>query len=106
MKRILLHDRGTFKAREVISAMVEMPTPGTGVTYAEMRKRSRLLDALERAKSEPFLDLEDADFEELKRLLDAFQFATAKRELRLILDDIANAKAPEDTMQLKVVEGQ
>jgi len=104
MKRIPFRDRGTFKAREVITAMVENPPPMQGITYADMRKRDRILDVLDKQKGERFLDLEDSDYATLRAILETFQFATAKRELRLILDDIANAVAPEDTPQLKLVE--
>src|SRR5215475_922326 len=104
MKRILLRDRGPlFKAREVITTMIEMPPPNQGISYQEIRKRDRLLDALEKSGGE-FFDLEDSDYEVLRKILDTFQFATAKRELRLILDDIANAKAPEETVVLKAVK--
>jgi len=103
MKRVLLRDRGPlFKAREVITTMIEMPPPGQGLSYQEIRKRDRLLNVLEKS-NEDYFDLEDSDYEVLKKILDAFQFATAKRELRLILDDIANAKAPEETTTLKAV---
>jgi hypothetical protein len=104
MKRIRLVDRGTFKAREVITAMLESPGSGQGITYAEMRKRDRVLDALERAKDKSYFDLEDADYAILRGLLDTFQWATGKRELRAILDEIAEAKSPEDTLRL--IEGE
>ena len=99
MKRVPLRDRGQFRAREVLTAMLEQPLPGAGLTYADMRKRSRLLDAIEASKGS-YVDFEEADYEILKGILEAFPFATAKRELRQILDDIANAKAPEDTLQM------
>jgi|SRR5262245_2667822 len=106
MKRIVLRDRGTFKAREVITAMLETPPPNQGITYQEMRKRDRVLDALDAAKGQSYFDLEDADYSVLKGLLDTFQWATAKRELRKILDDLAEAKSPEETPSLKVIEGE
>lgn len=105
MKRVVLRDRGQFKAREVVTTIAESPSPGTGVTYGEMHQRERILDAIDRHKSDGYIDLEDADHAKLKSLMEAFPFATAKRELRLILDDIAQAKSPEETMSLKVVEG-
>lgn len=105
MKRVLLRDRGTFRARDVITTLVEQPSGnGAGVTYADMRKRDRILDTLEASKGEPYFDIEDADYETLKTLMENFQFGTAKRELRQILDDIAHARSPEDTPQLKLVE--
>jgi hypothetical protein len=100
MKRVLLRDRGQLKAREVVTTMLEQPPPGGGITYSEMRKRSRLLDNVE--KSDGYVDFEDADYEVLRKILDTFPFGTAKRELRLILDDIANARSPEETVDLKI----
>jgi hypothetical protein len=99
MKRVLLRDRGTFKAREVITAMLELPLPNQGITYAEMRRRDRVLDVLEASKGD-YMDLEDNDYNVLKAILDQFQFATNKRELRRVLDDIANAKAPEEMLHV------
>lgn len=104
MKRVVLRDRGAFKAREVLTTIVEQPPPNAGISYAEMRKRDRILDALDKCKEQSFVDIEDNDYEVLKGLLNAFQFGTAKRELRLILDDIANAKSPEDTPMLKLID--
>lgn len=111
MKRILLQDRGQFIARDVVTTLIEnpgmvvgqdgVPQP-RGLTYVDIRKRDKLMRALEASK-EPFFDLEDADYEELKRILDGFQFSTGKRDLKLILDDIAHAKSPEETKQLKAV---
>lgn len=104
MKRVMLRDRGMMKAREVVTTILEQPTPGQGVTYADMRKRMRLQDILERAKNQNYVDLEDADHAALVALLNAFQFGIAKRELTLILDDVVEAKAPEDTLQLKLLD--
>lgn len=104
MKRVIMRDRGTFKAREVVTAIVETPPPNAGISYADMRKRDRILDALDKCKGEHYVDLEDSDHDVLNSLLNAFAFGTAKRELRLILDDIANAKSPADTPTLSVVE--
>jgi len=103
MKRVLLRDRGPFKARDVLTGMLESPGPMGGISYADMRKRDRLLDAIDRAKGN-HIDLEDADYDVLMAVLNQAQFITAKRELRLILDDFAQAKAPEET--LRVIEGE
>jgi len=101
MKRILLRDRGPFKAKDVIIGMLESPGPSGGISYADMRKRDRVLDAIDKNKG-TFLDLEDEDYNVLMGVLNQAQFITAKRELRQILDDISQAKAPEET--LRVVE--
>jgi hypothetical protein len=104
MKRVLLRDRGPFRAREVITTILEQPSPGAGVSYADMRKRDRVLDALARFRDQPYADFEDSDYDVLKGLMENFQFGVAKRDLRLILDDIANAKSPEEMLALKLVD--
>lgn len=103
MKRVLLRDRGMFKARDVLIGMIENPPPNQGLGYQEMRKRDRLIGIIERHK-ESYVDFEDADHEVLMSVLNSSSFITGKRELKLILDDIADAKAPEDTVQLKLVD--
>jgi hypothetical protein len=105
MKRVVMRDRGAFKAREVIVTILEQPSPGAGISFADMRKRDRVLDQVERQKGQGYVDFEDADYDLLVGLLNNFQFGVAKRELRQILDDIAGAKAPDDTVELKVVDG-
>lgn len=93
MRRIPLNSYGQFKTREVIVSILEMPSGNQGINYAEMRKRTRILDALEISKS-PYFDIEDADYEHLVKLMNDFQFAVAKRELARVLDDIEHAKPP------------
>lgn len=101
MKRVYLHNQGPFKAVEVITSVLELPSQNQGINYKEMQKRVRVLDVIEAAKSEPFVDLEDADHEHLVQLLHAFQFATARPELLQILNQITNARAPD---ALRVVD--
>lgn len=83
--------------------ILEQPPPNQGINYAEMKRRERVEQAFERQK-DGYFDLEDADYAVFKAAMEAFQFAGNKRELRQILDDIANARAPEETTVLKVVE--
>jgi hypothetical protein len=47
-------------------------TPGDKLTVEEMRKRYRILDAIEKADTE--ILLEDADFEKLKSMVIGFQW--------------------------------
>ena len=105
MKRIPLRDRQPFRAREVIIGMLEAPGGSAqGITYQEMRKRDRILDIVERAPpGDHYIDLEDADYAVLLGVLNGAAFGTAKRELRKILDEIANARSPEETPSLKMV---
>lgn len=105
MKRVMLRDRGQYKAREVVLTIAENPPPGVGISVPDMRKRNRIIDELERQKDTPWVDLEDADHDYLVALTNAFQFATAKPDLLRVLDEILNARTPEESPSLKVVEG-
>lgn len=103
MKRVMLRDRGMFKAHEVLVGMIKAPTPERGISFQDMHGRMRLLTALERSHDR-YVDLEDADHAVLVQILNTAQFVTATPELYAILNDIANAKAPEDTLQLKLID--
>jgi len=106
MKRVPLNNRPPFNAYDVLLGIIENPSQNQGINYAEIKKRSRMLDAAEKHKHDGYVDFEDGDHEHLVMLLNQFPFATAKRELRLILDDIVNAKPPEKTKQLHAVPGE
>lgn len=62
-----------------------------GADIAEVRKRIRILDALDKAKDSDVVTLEDADYDLLKGLYDRFRFAIAHRDLATICDDIWGA---------------
>lgn len=100
MKLIPLHDEAPFKTREIIQAVVSQPGPGQGINADDMRRRCRLLDALENAENDTLL-LEDADYALLVRLINAFQFGAAHPKLLRIIDDVNEAKEPKP--ELKVV---
>lgn len=95
MKSIPLRDEAPFKSIEVITLVVKQPVQGQGINADDMRRRVRLLDALEKADGDSLL-LEDADHAVLVRLINGFQFGTADRRLLQIIDDIADAKAPQE----------
>lgn len=94
MKLIPLKDEPPFKTREVLSAVATQPAPGQGINAADMRRRCRLLDALEKVEGSALL-LEDADHALLVQLINAFQFGTAHPQLLATIDDVVNAKEPE-----------
>ena len=99
MKRIALTgDEGT-SVKNVIKAVMETPPPGGGITPAEMRKRIRVLDALDEADEADELTLEDADWSYLNKATQAFQFAKADGNLLKSIDEIIEAetvKPPKD----------
>jgi hypothetical protein len=89
MKKIVLRDGAQFKSRDVIRIVVERTDSERGIGIPEMRKRLRILDALDSADGE--LTLEDADWELLKGLIARFPFAVAHREIVQVSDDVENA---------------
>jgi hypothetical protein len=94
MKFIPLRDGTKFKTRAVIEAVAGGPAPQD---VAEMRKRCRILEALEKATTTEML-IEDADHAHLVKLVTAFQFGMAHPELLSIIDEIIEAKEPSAIM--------
>lgn len=79
--------------RDFIRGIVE--NPAQGANLSEIRKRTRILDALE--KAEPTgVTLEDADHATLKAIVEdpAQRFIVVNRHLLQICEDIIDAKAP------------
>lgn len=92
MKLIPLRDEVPFKSVDVIRTVVSQPTPGQGINADDMRRRCRILDALEEANGN--LVLEDADHAVLNGLVKSFQFGAAHPALLRVIDDVIEAKAP------------
>ena len=90
MKKVILRDLELFKSSDVIKVVVSQPLQGSGINADEMRKRCRILDALDKSKNE--LNLEDADYTLLKNLFSSFQFGSAHPLLLKIIDDVLEAK--------------
>lgn len=89
MKTIPLREDGEIKSRDVI-AQVAKYAGKEGINVDEMRRRIRILDALDAATGDA-LQLEDADHAVLVRALKGFPFAVAHRDLLRIVDDIEEA---------------
>jgi len=66
-----------------------------GATIEEIRKRIRILDALESAKDGVLL-VEDADWDLLRTLFNSFRFGAAQRGLLDIADEINNATSKDN----------
>lgn len=95
MRKIELKKEGTISPRHLLDAVVKSPSPGmAGIDYAEQRRRMRLLDAVEKIGDEGgTLELEDADFDLLARLLKVYPFQLASAELVRFIDSVCDAPA-------------
>lgn len=63
-----------------------------GADIDEMRRGIRVLDAVDAAeKNNGLLELEDADWEELKKKTDAMQWAFVDKRIIEFVDDVTNA---------------
>ena len=93
MKNIPLRSEAPFKSRDVIRTVVSQPSPSQGINADEMRRRCRLLNALDKANNDQLM-IEDADHALLSQLISQFQFATAHPALLAIIDDVTNAVQP------------
>lgn len=90
MKSIPLIGATPSGTADVIRIVAERPTPGQGISPDEMRRRCRVLDALDAIEGAELM-LEDADHAFLVRLINVFQFGMANRELLAIIDGIVKA---------------
>lgn len=89
MKRIVLRAGGEHGSLSVLR-LVAGHSPQRAITIEEIRRRVRILDALDAADAE--LLLEDADAEVLVRALEGFPWNMASRELLEIIDDVLTAE--------------
>jgi hypothetical protein len=89
MKTIELFEGKEFATKKLI---LEVVRPSRmGMDLEELRKRCRILAALETA--EVVLQLEDADYDVLCGILRGFAYGTASSELLKIVDDILDLGA-------------
>lgn len=86
MKMVRLVSGEKFNTRAVVDAVAGGRAPQK---VDEMRRRCRILDALEKADTD--LHLEDADHAHLCELLKVFEFGVAHPELLAIIDGILDA---------------
>lgn len=94
MKTIPLRTFPELTSADVFRGVLEN-TPGNG---GEMRKRFRVIDAIEAAQKDGATEvlLEDADYSTLRALTEAFQYTRITRDLLTVVDDVANAVAPAE----------
>jgi hypothetical protein len=82
MKRVKLVNSGVVKAKEVLGTIIKQMPQGGNID--EIRFRIRLLDKLDEAESELFLDDEQAA--RLQGYIQGFLFGFADRDLIAVLD--------------------
>jgi hypothetical protein len=84
-----------MKTLDILRGVVSHPTPGQGgINAADMRSRCRILDILDKADGDSLL-MEDADHAVMSRLMSSYQFNIAHPLLLQIIDDVVEAKEPE-----------
>jgi len=83
MKTIKLYDGETFASKRVLVEVLSLPPNGTNL--AEMRKRIKIMDAIEAAEGGE-LQLEDADYELLRGQFQSFPFRLVHKDLVAIAD--------------------
>jgi hypothetical protein len=86
---------GPFKSQSILGQVMSV-SPESKINVGEMRKRVRVLDALEAAEkiAQNYIDLEDADFDMLKGAIEGFPFQIANKDILKTVDAINEAKAP------------
>jgi hypothetical protein len=94
MKTIPLRAGGAHPSKAVLTQVVSL-SPEKAIGIDEMRRRCRILDALEKADDR--LLLEDADHEILRKAIESFPFQIAHRDILAVVDDVmAAATVPAD----------
>ena len=94
MRNIPLRAGGTHPSKAVLLQVVSLSPEGR-IGIDEMRRRCRILDALEKADDR--LLLEDADHEVLKKAVESFPFQIAHRDILAVIDDVFNAGTPAES---------
>jgi hypothetical protein len=80
-KTIKLIEGEMFNSKRVLIEVLSLPPQGCNIT--EMRKRMRVMDAIEAAQGDE-LTLEDADYDLLKGVFHANQFRLVHKDLLAI----------------------
>ena len=80
-KETQLQSKDGFYDRFKLAIIIcEAPAKDKSLTFAEMLKRQRIIDALSKSNQE-FAELEDADFSLLKSLFENFDFAKVSTDI-------------------------
>ncbi len=84
-RTIKLIEGEMFSSKRVLIEVLSLPPQGCNL--AEMRKRIRVIDAIEAAQGDE-MTLEDADYELLKNVFHANQFRLVHKDLLAIADTL------------------
>lgn len=84
------NDKGSIGTISIIREAASVAVNGMNIT--QMRSRIRILDAIEEAKNNKELFLEDADYSTLSEAINSMQWVRADKFILSIIDDILNAK--------------
>jgi hypothetical protein len=84
-KTIKLIEGETFSSKRVLVEVMSLPPMGCNI--ADMRKRMRVMDAIEAAQGDE-VTLEDADYDLLKGVFHSNQFRLVHKELLAIADTL------------------
>jgi hypothetical protein len=85
-RSIKLIEGEMFSSKRVFVEVLSLPAGGCNI--ADMRKRMRVMDAIEAADGDE-ATLEDADYELLKSVFHGNQFRLAHRDLLTIADTLS-----------------
>ena len=75
-------------AKQLVGIVSQASVQGQGMDAAEIRKAMRVMDVIEAAASQEFVDLEDADYEFMRQKVLAAKFVVASREVMQFIDDV------------------
>lgn len=90
MKTIELREDNQIKTVDILK--ITLSTAPQGVQFAEMRRRNKVLDAVEDAeKDNAPLNLEDADYSLVKGIVENFNFGVCNKSLENIIAGIVEA---------------
>ena len=84
-KTIKLHNGETFTSKRLLVEVLSLPPQGCN--FNDMRRRMKVMDAIEAADGE--LALEDADFELLKGCFNSFPFRLVHKDIMAVGETLA-----------------
>ena len=90
MRRITLREDGDLRYADVLREVIRRPLdPKQGADITELRQSIRVLDVLEAANGT--LELEDADYDHLKRKLEAMTWNVVDKRVLRLVDEVTSA---------------
>lgn len=74
-------EKGQATTAKLLELTLQQPPDHNGFSFALMRARNRVADALANVKEGDVIKLEDADYETAKRAVESFKWATTHPDL-------------------------